>query len=148
MRIIIVDGQGGGVGRALVDQLKRTKPDLELIAIGTNAIATSAMLRAGADRGATGENAIRVCCERADIIAGPIGILMADAMLGEITPEIARCVGASDAKKVLIPSPKSGILIAGSDPSLPLSALLEDAVRRILDLLPGKAESNVNQYTE
>lgn len=133
--LVIIDGQGGGVGRALIENLKKARPNCEITAIGTNAIATAAMLRAGADRGATGENAVKVCCARADIIAGPIGILMANAMLGEITPEMAAAVGMSEAQKVLVPSARCGVHVAGQETVPPLSMLLESAVRTILFLL-------------
>ena len=133
--LLIIDGQGGGIGKALVEQLKKSKPDCSITAIGTNAIATAAMLRAGADRGATGENAMRVCCEKATVIAGPIGLLMANAMLGEITPDMALAVGKSDAQKVLIPSARCGVHIAGMQSVPPLNALIDDAVKTILSFL-------------
>lgn len=133
--LLIIDGQGGGVGRALVEQIKKIKPECEITAIGTNAIATSAMLRAGADKGATGENAVKVCAAKAAVIAGPIGILMANAMLGEITPEMAAAIGMSDAHKVLIPSARCGVHIAGQSALPPLNALIEDAAAKIFSVL-------------
>lgn len=113
MTILIIDGQGGGVGRELVAALKQRQPSLALTALGTNAAATGAMLRAGADRGATGENAIVTQCRKADIIAGVLGLLQADALLGEISPAMAAAIGASDAQKVLIPLERCGIHVAG-----------------------------------
>ena len=89
MRVVIIDGQGGGMGRALTERLRAASPEAEIVAVGTNVLATAAMLKAGASAGATGENAVRVNCRRADVIAGPIGIVLADALLGEITPEMA-----------------------------------------------------------
>lgn len=136
--LLIMDGQGGGVGRALIEQLKKYDPQCDITAVGANAIATAAMLRAGADRGATGENAAKVCAAKADIIAGPIGLLMADSMLGEITPAIAQAVGSSDAHKVLVPSAKCGVHIAGMSAVPPLNALIEDAVEKIIALLKQK----------
>ena len=131
MKILIVDGQGGGIGRQLVEALKR-EGERDIFCVGTNAIATSAMLRAGAARAATGENAVAVACREAEVIAGPVGIVIADALLGEITPEMARCVAASPARKVLLPMQKCHIQVAGVAP-LTTQELVEDAVRRILE---------------
>lgn len=103
MNIMIVDAQGGGIGRQLVTAIKDSIPDAVITAIGTNTVATTAMLKAGADKAATGENAVVVNSRRADIIVGPIGIVIADAMLGEITAVMANAIGQSDAKRVLIP---------------------------------------------
>ena len=132
MKILVIDGQGGGVGKTLIAALKREMPTQPLIALGTNTQATAAMLKAGASAGATGENAVRVNCRRADVIAGPIGIVLADALLGEITPEMARCVAASPARKVLLPMQKCHIQVAGVA-QLTTQELVEDAVRRILE---------------
>ena len=103
MNILIIDAQGGGVGRQLVTAIKKEIPGLSLTAVGTNSIATAAMLKAGADQGATGENAFVVCAEKADIIIGPVGIVIANSLLGEITPVMATAVGKSRAKRFLIP---------------------------------------------
>lgn len=103
MKILIIDGQGGKMGKAVVAQLKTACPYLILTAIGTNSIATSAMLKAGADFGATGENPVIVACRDADIVIGPLGIVIADSLLGEITPAMACAVGSSPALKILIP---------------------------------------------
>lgn len=103
MNIMIVDAQGGGIGRQLVTAIKDSIPDAVITAIGTNTVATTAMLKAGADKAATGENAVVVNSRRADIIVGPIGIVIADAMLGEITAVMANAIGQSDAKRVFIP---------------------------------------------
>jgi len=118
MRIGIIDGQGGGVGCALIERLKGSGH--ELLALGTNAMATSAMLRAGADAGATGENAVIFNAPRCDVIAGPIGIVLANALLGEVTPAMAAAVAAAPAPKVVVPSKKCSITPA------------EDAVKKIL----------------
>ena len=104
MEILVIDGQGGGLGRQLVAAVKKAVPQAVVTAIGTNSAATSAMLKAGADRAATGENAVVVGCRRADVILGPIGIVMADALLGEITPAMAQAVAQSDARRILIPA--------------------------------------------
>ena len=103
MMIMVIDGQGGKMGKNIVEQLKKRFPEDELLAIGTNSIATAAMLKAGADAGATGENPAVVGSRRADIIIGPMGIVIADSLLGEITPKMAVAIGQSSAKKVLIP---------------------------------------------
>ena len=110
MRVLIVDGQGGGMGKALVGQLKQLCPTQPLLAVGTNALATAAMLRAGADQGATGENAVVVNAARADLILGPMGIVLCDALMGEITERMACAIGRSPAHNVgvLIPCPAAG----------------------------------------
>ncbi len=130
MKVLVIDGQGGGVGRALVAELKRLCPQLTLTATGTNATATAAMLRAGADQGATGESAIRHQCKAADAIVGVVGIMHANAMLGEISPAIAMAVSLSDAQKVLIPLERCGVTIAGVTRQ-PLEALIADAAARV-----------------
>lgn len=131
--IVVIDGKGGGVGSALISRLKGL-PGARLLALGANSLATSAMLRAGAQDGATGENAVVQCCRRADIIAGPIGILIAGAMLGEITAPMAAAVGQSDAWLVLIPSAKSGTHICGLQP-MPLGQYIEEAAKTIEEIL-------------
>ena len=103
MRVLIIDGQGGGLGRQLVGAVKARVPEVEVLAVGTNSAATNAMLRAGADQAATGENSVVVASKRADVIIGPVGIVIADSMLGEITPQMALAVGQSPAKRILIP---------------------------------------------
>lgn len=102
MKVIVVDGQGGGVGRLMVSKLRALRPDWTILAIGTNALATSAMLRAGANAGATGDNAIQYNCQDADLLLGPSGIAVPNAMLGEISPQIAQAVTESSARKHLL----------------------------------------------
>lgn len=113
MKITIIDGQGGKIGRTVIEQLKKMRPDLELYAIGTNGIATSAMMKAGADYGATGENPAIVNAQNSDIIVGPIGIVFANSLLGEITPAIATAIGASPAFKILIPVNRCNHYVVG-----------------------------------
>lgn len=103
MKIVIIDGQGGRLGQLLTEAIMKEKLDCEVLAIGTNSIATSAMLKGGAERGATGENPVIVASRDADVIIGPIGIICADALLGEITPAMAAAVGQSKALKLLLP---------------------------------------------
>ena len=113
-RVAVIDGQGGGIGKMLVERLRLQFSDgIHLLVLGTNALATSAMLRAGADEGATGEHAIVRNASRVDVILGPIGIVVADAMLGELTPAMACAIGQSDAVKYLIPVSRCSVQIAG-----------------------------------
>ena len=128
--ILIIDGQGGMLGKQMVEAVKRLQADGEIIAVGTNSIATANMLKAGADRGATGENAVIVAARSADIIVGPIGIVIADSLLGEITPKMAVALGQSGAAKILIPVNKcNNIVIGASDKST--SELIEEAIKKI-----------------
>ncbi len=113
MNILIIDAQGGGVGRQLIAAVREALPEARITAVGTNSAATANMLRAGAHEAATGENPVTVCCGRADVIAGPVGIIMADAMLGEITPRMALAVAQSRAQKVLLPFNQCGTVIVG-----------------------------------
>ena len=135
MEILVIDGQGGGLGRQLVSAVKKAVPQAVVTAIGTNSAATSAMLKAGADRAATGENAVVVNCRRADIIVGPIGIAIADALMGEISPAMANAVASSNAYRVLIPMNLCSTYVAGVDKKS--SAILDDAMAHIRSLLEG-----------
>ena len=111
---MVIDGQGGGLGRQLVAAIKARLPQVTVLAVGTNSAATTAMLRAGADQAATGENAVVVGSRSADAIVGPVGIVIADAMLGEITPQMAVTVGQSQAGRVLIPVSQCDNIVAGA----------------------------------
>jgi prephenate dehydrogenase len=117
LKITIIDGQGGKIGKTIVEQLKKRHPELELYAIGTNSLATAAMLKAGADYGATGENPCIVNAQDSDIIIGVVGIVIANALLGEITPAIATAVGASKAYKILIPMNRCNHHVVGCEES-------------------------------
>ena len=135
MKILVIDAQGGGIGRQLVQSIKQGIPNAEVIAVGANSAATAAMLRAGADAAATGENAVTVCARRADIITGPIGIIIADAMLGEITPAMATAVSSADAVRVLIPMNRTqceNFVVGAGDRSL--TALLDEAADTVVRL--------------
>jgi hypothetical protein len=133
-KIVVIDGQGGKIGSLLASRLKKEAGGFELCAIGTNSIATAAMLKAGADHGATGENPAVVNCRDADIIAGPLGIISADSLLGEITPAMAVAVGQSRAQKVLLPINRCNNHIIGVK-ELPIPELIEAAARHIMGLL-------------
>ncbi|ATW27638.1 DUF3842 family protein [Candidatus Formimonas warabiya] len=114
MRIAVIDGQGGGIGKNIVDKLRKFLPEeVEIIALGTNALATNNMLKAGANDGATGENAISFMVDKVDVIIGSVAILGVNAMLGELTPRMAEAVANSKAKKLLLPINRIGIEIVG-----------------------------------
>ena len=132
MRVVVIDGQGGRMGRLVVEKIRAEQLPCEIIAVGTNAIATAEMLKAGADAGATGEYPVLVACRRADVIVGPIGILAADSMLGEVTPAMALAVGQSGVKKVLLPVNHCDNIVVGVK-DLTLSKLVAEAV----DILRG-----------
>lgn len=133
MRIVVIDGQGGGVGKSLVEALRESCPHAELIAVGTNAAATANMMKGGTVNGATGENAVVYNCGRADVIVGPMGIVMANAMLGEITPKMAEAVSSSEASLFLIPMNKYHATVVGVE-SKKLAEYIEEAVEKIVQL--------------
>lgn len=130
MNILVIDAQGGGIGRQVVSAVRKNFPDAVITAVGTNSAATAAMLRAGADEAATGENAVVVCCRSADVIVGPVGIVIADALLGEVTPRMAAAVGQSRAKRILIPVNHCSNIIAGVG-DLSMSRLLESVLEEL-----------------
>lgn len=130
MKILVVDGQGGRLGKLLVEGLRKSGVKDEIIAVGTNSIATSAMVKAGADAGATGENPVVVCAREADFILGPIGILAADSLLGEVTPAMAVAVGQSSAQKILVPLNRCRNTVVGLK-ELTMSELVEAAVTEV-----------------
>ena len=133
MTILVIDGQGGRLGQKLVESLKKSFPDAELLAVGTNTVATESMLKAGADRAATGENAVIVSSRGADIIAGPLGIALADALMGEITPAMANAVASARAYRVLIPMNLCDTYVAGVEGTS--TAIIADAVEHIKTLM-------------
>ena len=137
MNVLVIDGQGGGLGRQLVAAISAACPEARLTAVGTNSLATSAMLKAGAARAATGENAVVVNARRADIIVGPIGIVIADALLGEITPAMAAAVCQSRATRVLIPVNHCENYIVGV-PEQPIGDLVAAAVQKVKALCAGE----------
>ncbi len=137
MQIMIVDGQGGGIGKAVIETIRRKLGDsLPILALGTNALATAAMLKAGANEGATGENAIVYCAPKADVIIGSIAILAANSMLGELTPAMARAIAESPAEKLLIPLSRLNISVMGVV-GKPLPHYVEDVIKALKELTEG-----------
>ncbi len=134
MNILVVDSQGGGIGKQLITAIKHNCKDVNITAVGTNVMATSAMLKAVADNGATGENAIIVGCRNCDIIVGPIGIVIADSMYGEITPKMATAIGQSNAVRILVPINHCNNLVVGVS-DLAINTLVQNVVEEILKLL-------------
>ena len=135
MIVMVMDGQGGGIGSAIIKGIREAISDeLEIFALGTNSIATSRMMKAGANRGATGENAIVRTCSRVDIIIGPLAILMSNSMMGEVTPRMSEAVCSSEAKKILIPLTQERVDIVGISGE-PLPHLVNRAVNIIKETL-------------
>ncbi len=131
MRIAVVDGQGGGIGKHIMERLRRELPEeVEILALGTNALATSVMLRAGANEGATGENAVIYNAPRVDLIVGPVTILFPNAMMGELTPAMAAALAASPARKILLPLVRGPVELVGLRAE-PLPHLIEELIQRV-----------------
>lgn len=137
-KILIIDGQGGMLGKQLVEAVRKSVPDAVITAVGTNSTATANMLKAGADQGATGENSVLVGVRHADIIAGPIGMVIADSLLGEITPAMAAAVGSSDAVKILLPVNKCNNIVIGTG-GRSTSELIAEAIGKIRDICEGNS---------
>ncbi len=137
MLVLVIDGMGGGIGAQLVSQLSgQVAAGVEVVCVGANAWATQAMVKAGASRGATGENALKMMARSADIISGPIGIVIPNALMGEITPAMAEAVAASAARKVLVPVNQGHFEIIGME-NRPLVANIRDASARIVEIIAG-----------
>ena len=132
MTILVIDAQGGGVGRQLISAIREKLPDADVMAVGTNTVATAAMLKAGATHAATGENAVVVACRKADFILGPVGIVIADSLYGEITPAMALAVAQSTAKRILLPFNHCDNIIAGMS-DLNMNNLVQSAVKILVD---------------
>lgn len=138
MNILIIDGQGGQLGSQLIKAINDKYPDMDITAVGTNAVATATMMKNGVKRGATGENPVIVACRKADVIIGPIGIVIADSLCGEITPEMAVAVGQSNAVRILVPINRCENLVAGV-PNLTVSSLVEDTLIKLQTIISKKA---------
>lgn len=130
LNILVVDGQGGSLGKMLIEEIKKIHPDYSVTAVGTNSAATAAMLKGGADAGATGENPVIVCCAECDAVMGPLGLLSANSMLGEITPAMARAIGECKARKILVPISKCSVSVAGVR-QMSYADYVADAVARL-----------------
>ena len=133
-KITIIDGQGGRMGEAIIEQLKKAFPEQELLAIGTNSIATSAMLKAGADYGATGENPVLVAAKDSDIIIGPIGIVIADSLYGEVTEKMAAAIGRSHACQILMPVNRCNHHVVGCE-DLSMNEIISLVVKKVRECL-------------
>ena len=140
MKVLVIDGQGGRLGKMVIDEIHALLPEAQIRAIGTNARATVTMMKANPDSAATGENPVIVACREADFIVGPIGIVIADSLLGEVTPAMAVAVAQSTATRVLIPMNKCDNLVAGLN-AQPISELAIDAVRKIVTSCESEEES-------
>ncbi|MEA4865194.1 MAG: DUF3842 family protein [Sphaerochaeta sp.] len=139
MQIVIIDGQGGSLGKSLVEAIKKRFEHIQVLAIGTNSLATSAMLRSGADGIATGENPVVVAARNADLIVGPLGIITADALHGEITPTMAVAVAQSKAHKILLPISKCNVSVVGRQ-DLNLTEMIELALSEIATFLDNQRQ--------
>ena len=133
MNILVIDGQGGKIGRQLIKAIRERFPQANITAVGTNSTAAAAMLKGGATCAVTGENPVIVACRTADVIMGPIGIVIADAMMGEITPAMAVAVGQARAERILIPLNRCENIVVGMVEQ-PVSKLLEGAVEELARL--------------
>ena len=134
MNVVIIDGQGGQLGAQLIKEVTAHFPTVDLTAVGTNSVATASMLKAGAKKGATGENPVVVACRKADVIIGPVGIVIADSLLGEVTEKMALAIGQANAVRILIPTNKCDNLIAGIS-NQNTSALIGDAIAKLNNVI-------------
>jgi len=137
LNLLVIDGQGGQLGSQIIKAIRTRYSDINIIAVGTNATATTSMIKSGANQGATGENPVVVASRKADIIIGPVGIVIADSLLGEITPKMAVAIGQSDATKILIPVNKCDNLVAGV-PNLTTTALIDDTLNKLQEIINKK----------
>ena len=134
LTIMVVDAQGGGLGKQLITLIRKELPNVHIIAVGTNSVASSTMLRAGADEAATGENSVRVVSKKVDVIIGPVGMVIADAMLGEITRKMACAIAQSPANRIMIPFNNCNNYIAGTS-EISTGKLIADAVSKLKEEL-------------
>ena len=136
MKLLVIDGQGGRMGQQLIRGVRERYPQVHTIAVGTNSVATAAMIKGGAQQAATGENAVAVACRQADVVMGPLGIVVADSLLGEISPAMAVAVGQSRARKILLPIYRCNSVVAGVG-DYSMSTLLEAALTELGRVLAG-----------
>jgi len=134
MNVLVIDGQGGQLGGQIIKLLKENFDGLDITAVGTNATATATMIKAGAKQAATGEKSVIVACRKADIVIGPIGIVVADSMLGEVTPKMAVAVGQADAVRILLPVNRCDNIIAGI-PELSVTDVLQDVLAKVKNVI-------------
>ena len=137
MNLLVIDGQGGQLVSQIIRAIRTRYNDINIIAVGTNATATTSMIKAGANQGATGENPVIVASRKADVIIGPVGIVIADSLLGEITPKMAVAIGQSNATKILVPINKCENLVAGV-PNLTTTALIDDTLNKLQETISKK----------
>ena len=130
MNILVIDGMGGGIGKSIIEQIKNELPGVEIMAVGTNSIATSAMVKAGANHGATGENAVVYNCAKAGFIIGVIGIIFANSLHGEISPKMAEAVSSSPAHKILLPMDKCNVTVLGVADK-PIQSYISEIAKKI-----------------
>lgn len=134
MNVLVIDGQGGQLGGQIIKLLKENFDELDITAVGTNATATATMLKAGAKQAASGENSVIVACRKANVVIGPIGIVVADSMLGEVTPKMAVAVGQADAVRILLPVNRCDNIIAGI-PELSVTDVLQDMLAKVKNVI-------------
>jgi len=137
LNLLVIDGQGGQLGSQIIKAIRTRYNDINIVAVGTNATATTSMIKAGANQGATGENPVIVASRKADVIIGPVGIVIADSLLGEITPKMAVAIGQSNATKILVPINKCENLVAGV-PNLTTTALIDDTLNKLQENISKK----------
>lgn len=133
--VLVIDGQGGQLGGQLIKSIHSVFKNVDILAVGTNATATATMLKAGATQASTGENPVIVACRKADVIIGPIGIVIADSLFGEITPKMAVAVGQADAVRILLPVNKCDNLVAGVL-DLTMSTIINDVISKLKEIIP------------
>lgn len=137
MNIAVIDGQGGGLGRSIIERIRsELGNDVEIIALGTNSLATSGMIRAGANKGASGENEIKVNSTKVDIILGPLAIIIQDSLLGEITKEMVSSISISQARKILLPMDKCGVTVVGAAKKN-INQLLDEMIKKVKEIAKG-----------
>jgi NAD(P)-dependent dehydrogenase (short-subunit alcohol dehydrogenase family) len=131
MKIAVIDGQGGGLGKSIVERIRaQSRDDIQIIALGTNSLATSNMIRAGSNFGATGENSVKIMSQKVDVIVGPIAILISNSMMGEITPQMAKAISDSSARKILLPLNRCNVYIAGTQ-ELNVNQMIDSAIEEL-----------------